>query len=1120
MELHQRYSIIGTIGSGDFAIVYKARDLELSREVAIKQIHQQFLADKQKLDSYWKEAELLASLEHPSIMTIYDIVRSQGWLVLELMQGNLKDKTEGKPINVDYLRLAMFHCLHALKFMHANGIIHGDVKPSNMLIDKRNRVKIGDFGLARRVSNDEGSLLKGTTKYMAPEVFSDQFGPVTPASDLYSLGFSAYELLCGDRFDDLFPGLNAFGRDKQLAWVMWHSAADRRLPEIRRVMEGVPEDVQHVIGRLIEKDPKKRYRTADEALADLVHQQGGKLEVSGEDESQVAAAAAARRKRTLVIAAMALSVALSVSMLFIPSGGTTTAPPAPMEAVQGQVEQLNLGQRVLTIKTDGDKFQELKISNDAEIHLNDERVLLGKLQPGDQLLAREEVRDGVNVLLITAARPRTDVGLIRSLQSTAEKMVLVVEEGSERGTALEMGLGHPSEIYLNNQRVNFDELRDGDQVVVVHSKHPTLGRTASTIRATRVVEMGPGQIDNIDTGARQVVISLDGRTQSLTLPFDRDVQVTLNNLALLNGVRLTTGDLQAGDVVRKLRADTQLRSIEAYRQYQLQGRVLNIRPEDGTIDVAAADSGDTLTIRVPSASPLSLGNEKVALRELQIGDTVTVTHDSPDRSTLTSLGIKASREADPGRWSLTLGIEKYDDQELGSQGAIAATLDARRVHQTLVDRYRVPSAQAMLLENTSRIRMEQEVEDFLARVARAQPPASQLIVYFAGHAFLDEDDTVRLAPTDFALRRRSTTGIPLAWLVEALDASPAREKVLLLDSCHPLPEALAAGQPSTEELVARFKQKLGRGGVQTLTIVASCKRGQRGLRLGADRPSLYAETLANAFAGQADQNRDNRLTSAELFEFTQSTMPKHLGPDNQVQHPALFAPDVIQPVFSEEAKQPILQLLAMISLTPQRIELAEALVLLKEAESLASGEPDAKLAYALVLVRAIQLADAQRQFEELKVQHPNLVLAHQGAAYIQFRQGRHLSGLAGLIELVPLIPDPKQGESPPERDLAVLNWSGRLREFAATQTDGRNVPALAQLDAAVALRGATFEKAYEAGRSAVREQYLKYTNDIAASTDSAEQSKLRIAQRQMLNYVDLDLSAAATEIRNGLDRIR
>ena len=89
MQPHPRYQILEQIAVGDFATVFRGRDLELNRDVAIKQIHPQFLADQQQLDRYWQEAQLLASLEHPNIMTIYDIVRDRGWLILELMQGSL-----------------------------------------------------------------------------------------------------------------------------------------------------------------------------------------------------------------------------------------------------------------------------------------------------------------------------------------------------------------------------------------------------------------------------------------------------------------------------------------------------------------------------------------------------------------------------------------------------------------------------------------------------------------------------------------------------------------------------------------------------------------------------------------------------------------------------------------------------------------------------------------------------------------------------------------------------------------------------------------------------------------------------------------------------------------------
>ena len=269
MESDLRYEILDTIASGEFATVSRARDRDLGREVAVKQIHAQYLADPRQLARYWQEAQLLASLQHANILTIYDVVRPRGWLILELMRGSLKPAAEGDPMDLDQLRLVLANCLTGLHFLHRNGVIHGDIKPSNILVAPPNRIKLGDFGLARRASNEEGSLLKGTTKYMAPELLSAQFGAVGPASDLYSLGFTAYELMVGSHFESLLPTLATFGRNKQLAWMMWHSTADVKLPDIQRVLEGVPEDLAHVIQRLIAKDQSQRYRSAHEALRDL-----------------------------------------------------------------------------------------------------------------------------------------------------------------------------------------------------------------------------------------------------------------------------------------------------------------------------------------------------------------------------------------------------------------------------------------------------------------------------------------------------------------------------------------------------------------------------------------------------------------------------------------------------------------------------------------------------------------------------------------------------------------------------------------------------------------------------------------------------------------------------------
>jgi serine/threonine-protein kinase len=315
-----RYEIIDTIAAGDFATVYRGRDRELGREVAIKQIHKQFLSDPRQLERYWHEAQLLASLQHPNIMTIYDLVRSRGWLILELMRGNLGRNIQTGPIDIDFLATALSGCLEALDFLHTNSVIHGDIKPSNMLIDAQGRVKLGDFGLARRASNEQGSLLKGTTKYMAPELVSDQFGPAGPASDLYSLGFSAYELLCGPQFETLFPGLATFGRDRQIAWLMWHAAPDRQLPAVGRVLEGVPERLAHVIDQLVVKDQAKRYRSAREAIADL--QQALPAATSGPANADASASPPNpnRRPRLAAIIAFAFSLRLD-SLLSVRQAG-------------------------------------------------------------------------------------------------------------------------------------------------------------------------------------------------------------------------------------------------------------------------------------------------------------------------------------------------------------------------------------------------------------------------------------------------------------------------------------------------------------------------------------------------------------------------------------------------------------------------------------------------------------------------------------------------------------------------------------------------------------------------------------------------------------------------------
>ncbi len=1130
MDIAERYEIVNEIAVGDFATVYRARDRELGREVAVKQIHPQFLHDERQLARYWQEAQLLATLQHPHVVTIYDIVRSRGWLILELMQGNLKQYAEGEPIDLEFLRLGLIGCLSALDFLHRNGVIHGDVKPSNMLYDVQRRVKLGDFGLARRASSEEGSLLKGTTRYMAPELVSDQFGPVGPASDLYSLGFSAYALMCGRQFETLFPGLESFGRDRQIAWMMWHAAADRQLPEIHRVLEGVPPDLAHVVQRLVQKDQARRYPSAAEVLADLRADPRLVAAPPVQDDAEALAAreAEARKRRRLrmgAVFALALSVLLSVALLW-PRNGTTGPPPQP-EPIRGVVTDVFPGEWKLAVREPGGSTpRDIELKRYDHIFVNNQPALLRDLQPQDRVRI-EQIRDESGRLMqeIYAFRPVEHQGRIKSLEVDEGAFTLAVDRGAEEGAqgGRELVIQVPPDLkislnasdQIDGRPITLADLQVDDRVTVRHIEEET-GHRALELSAQRLVT-SQGVVRQVDTQKGELTFTRGSVEQPevTILPYAPDCEVIINDLRILGDRLLTAADLQPGDKVT-ITHDVRAVRINAYRVLGEAGTVRRIDYQTGLLEVLPEGAASARTYRVGPETQISLGGERVEIADLRPGDVVDVRHDTPGAQTPMALSLTARRPEDRNRFAVLISAEQYEDVTLRQLPTAAE--DVELLATVLKDRYRVPEEQVLELVDAPRVRLQQKIPDFL----RQLKPESMLVVYVGGHAYQDDDGTVYLAPTTFEFSRMSVTGLPLGWLVEQLESCPAGRKLLLLDCCHAGPGADTAQQPSTEEMLASLAPAPGRSPLKTLTAIVSAREGQRGLVLpaqqnGQQAHGLFAWCLAVGFSGRADADRDTRIDPTELYGFLQSAMAAASVEGEQT--PGLVLPDQRPPRLSAEAKQAIRRLAAFLQQDQPEVEAAEAAY--SEAVELAGREPEPRLIYGLLLAKARLRDEALQHFEELKLEYPELLLPRMVIVWLRFEKRTYPQGVQELRDMIAAIPVPKgPAESYAPEHRALFDWAGRLREFAALVPEDAWRPSeslLAEADAAAGQHTSEALQLYTEGRSRARAVVVDFERQMGQAATPAAAARLRVERRQLARYAELSFDQMLDRILAGME---
>ena len=261
--LNRRYEILRTIGKGGMAEVYLAHDILLDREVAIKMLRDQFVADKALLEQFRREAKSAARLKHPYIINIHDVV-SEGekeYIVMEYVEGvTLKDYLENNKLSLNAVLEIGVRLADAVQHAHSKHIIHCDLKPQNILIDKNLNPKIADFGIAKMVSNQTmvyTSTVMGSVHYISPEQATGR--QVTASSDVYSLGVVLFEMLTGK-----VP----FDGETAVAVAMMH--AEKQVPPLSDYLADVPEGLQTILNKALAKNPADRYINAGALRRELL----------------------------------------------------------------------------------------------------------------------------------------------------------------------------------------------------------------------------------------------------------------------------------------------------------------------------------------------------------------------------------------------------------------------------------------------------------------------------------------------------------------------------------------------------------------------------------------------------------------------------------------------------------------------------------------------------------------------------------------------------------------------------------------------------------------------------------------------------------------------------------
>jgi tRNA A-37 threonylcarbamoyl transferase component Bud32 len=322
------YEVLGLLGKGGMGVVYKARQTALDRIVALKMILHAEHAGSAERQRFQAEAEAAARLQHPNIVQVFEVGTHDGlpFLTLEYCPGgSLAQRLDGTPWPIREAAHLVETLAGAAQAAHAARVVHRDLNPANVLLTTTGQPKIADFGVAKKLGEHgrtQTGTMMGTPSYMAPEQASGKAKEAGPAADIYALGAIFYALLTGR------PPFQAATPLDTILQV----AANEPVP-VRRLRPQVPRDLETICHKCLEKDPAKRYASAESLAADLRHFLAGEPIRARPVSRWERGWKWAKRRPAAAVATAASAIALLCLFVLMAvlwrTGGQPVAPPSP-----------------------------------------------------------------------------------------------------------------------------------------------------------------------------------------------------------------------------------------------------------------------------------------------------------------------------------------------------------------------------------------------------------------------------------------------------------------------------------------------------------------------------------------------------------------------------------------------------------------------------------------------------------------------------------------------------------------------------------------------------------------------------------------------------------------------